>query len=81
MGGQGHTPAALSQGKRPGTHSTVPWVGPRVGIDGCGKSCPPAGFDPRTVPTLVGARFCVPVQIDPDAYPACPTMGTGVLGF
>ena len=28
----------------------VPIVGPRVGLDGCGKSSPPPpGFDPRTV--------------------------------
>jgi hypothetical protein len=40
VGGQGHVPAALSQGKRLGTHSTGPRVVPRVGIDGCGKSCP-----------------------------------------
>jgi hypothetical protein len=24
------------------------WVGPRAGLDGCGKSRPPPGFDPRT---------------------------------
>jgi hypothetical protein len=24
-------------------------VGPTVGVDGCGKSRPPPGFDPRTV--------------------------------
>jgi hypothetical protein len=23
-------------------------VGPRAGLDGCGKSRPPPGFDPRT---------------------------------
>jgi len=40
VGGQDHASAALSQVKRPGTHSTRPCVGPRVGIDGCGKSCP-----------------------------------------
>ena len=40
VGGQDHAPAALSQVKRPGTHSTGPSVGHRVGIDGCGKSRP-----------------------------------------
>ena len=25
------------------------WVGLRAGLDGCGKSRPPPGFDPRTV--------------------------------
>jgi hypothetical protein len=33
-------PAALPPAKRPGTHCTIDWVGPRVGLDGCGKSRP-----------------------------------------
>jgi hypothetical protein len=45
LGGQRHAPAALPPGKRPGTGG---WVGPRAGLDGCGKSRPPPGFDPRT---------------------------------
>ena len=49
MGGQRHAPAALPPGKRPGTHCIGGWVGPRAGLDGCGKSRPPPGFDPRTV--------------------------------
>ena len=48
VGGQGHAPAALPPGKRPGTHCTGGWVGPRAGMDGCGKS-PSPGFDPWTV--------------------------------
>ena len=35
--------------ERPGTHCTGGWVGPRAGLDRCGKSRPPPGFDPRTV--------------------------------
>jgi hypothetical protein len=35
--------------ERPGTHCTGSWVGPRIGLDGCGKSRSPPGFDPRTV--------------------------------
>ena len=35
--------------ERPGTHGTGGWVGPRAGLDRCGKSRPPPGFDPRTV--------------------------------
>ena len=32
------------------THCIGGWVGPRAGLDGCGKSRPPPpGFDPRTV--------------------------------
>jgi hypothetical protein len=33
----------------PGTHCTGGWVGPRAGLDRCGKYRPPPGFDPRTV--------------------------------
>ena len=32
MGGQHQAPAALRTGKRPGTHCTGGWVGPRAGI-------------------------------------------------
>ena len=34
--GQRHTPAALPQGKT----RTGQWVGPRAGLDGCGKFLP-----------------------------------------
>jgi hypothetical protein len=34
----------------PGTHRTGGWVGLRPGLDGCGKSRPPPGFDPRVSP-------------------------------
>ena len=37
VGGQHYAPAALPPGKRPGTHFIGGWVGPRVGVDGCGK--------------------------------------------
>jgi hypothetical protein len=46
---QRHAPAAFYPRKRPGTHFTGGWVGPRAGLDKCGKSRPPTGFDPRTV--------------------------------
>jgi hypothetical protein len=48
VGGQRHAPPALPPGKRPDTHCIGGWVGPRAGLDGCGKSRPPPGFDPRT---------------------------------
>jgi len=48
VGGQRHAPAALLAVKRPGTHYTGGWVGPRAGLDGCGKSRPPPGSDPQT---------------------------------
>jgi hypothetical protein len=47
--GQRHAPAAFYPRKRPGTHCTGGWLGPWAGLDKCGKSRPPAGFDPRTV--------------------------------
>jgi hypothetical protein len=38
VGVQRHAPAALPPRKKSGTHSTAGWVGPRVGLDECGKS-------------------------------------------
>jgi len=35
--------------ERPGTHCIGGWVGPRAGLEGCGKSRPHLGYDPRTV--------------------------------
>jgi hypothetical protein len=35
--------------ERRGTHCIGDWVGPRAGLDGCGKSRPPPGLDPQTV--------------------------------
>jgi hypothetical protein len=49
VAGQPHALAALPPGKRPGTHCMGGWVGPNAGLDGCGKSHPPQGFDPRTI--------------------------------
>jgi hypothetical protein len=46
--GQRHAPAALPPRKRPNAHCIGGWVGPRAGLDGCGKSRPQPGFDPRT---------------------------------
>jgi len=48
MGSQRNSPAAYPR-EPPGTHCIGGWVGPRTGQDGCGKSRPPPGFDPRTV--------------------------------
>ena len=49
MRGQRHAPAALYPRERTGTHCTGGCVGPRAGLDRCGKSRPPPGFDPQTV--------------------------------
>jgi hypothetical protein len=46
VGGQRHDPAALLPGKN---HCLGGCVGPRVGLDGCGKSRPPPDFDPWTI--------------------------------
>ena len=54
VGGQRHaTPLLLYPRGRPGTHCIGGWVGPRAGLEGCGKSRPPPGFDPQTVQALV----------------------------
>ena len=43
------TPRPFYPGEIPGTHCTGCWVDPTAGVDGCGKSRPPSGFDPRTI--------------------------------
>ena len=43
------TPRPLYPRERPGTHCIGDWVGLRAGLDRCGKSCLPPGFDPQTV--------------------------------
>jgi len=45
----------FSLGKDP-VPGTGGWVDPRAHLDGCGKSRPPPGFDPRTVQP-VASRF------------------------
>jgi hypothetical protein len=43
--------------ERPGTHCIRDWVGPRAGLDGCGKLRPlQLGFYPQTV-QLVASRY------------------------
>jgi hypothetical protein len=43
------TPRPLDPRERPGTHYIRGWVGFRAGLDGCGKSRSPPGFDPQTI--------------------------------
>ena len=43
------TPRSLYPRERPGTLCIGELVGPRAGLDWCGKSRLPSGFDPRTV--------------------------------
>jgi hypothetical protein len=39
VGGQRQAPAALPPGNRTGKYGIGGWVGPRAGLDGCGKPC------------------------------------------
>ena len=48
VSGQRHVLAALPPGKGLGTHFIRGWVGPSAGLEGCGKSRPPPGFDAWT---------------------------------
>jgi len=47
-----HVLAAVLPGKRPSTHCTGCWADPEDGLDACGKSRPPPGFDLRTEASL-----------------------------
>ena len=40
VGGQRRAPATLPQGKRTGTNCIGGWVGPRTGLERCGKAQP-----------------------------------------
>jgi len=43
--------------ERAGTRCIGGLLGPRAGLDGWGKSCPPRGFDPWTVYHPVASRY------------------------
>ena len=61
-----HTPAALYPRERAGTDCTRGWVGPRAGVDRCGKSCLPTGFHPRpssTQPVAIPTTLPGPLYI------------------
>ena len=50
LGGSAPRSGRVYLWERRGNHCTGYWVGPRAGLDRCGKSRPPPkGFDPRTV--------------------------------
>jgi hypothetical protein len=38
--------------ERPSIHCIGGWVSPRAGLDGCGKSRPPLGFNPRSTQSV-----------------------------
>ena len=62
VGDHRHAPAVLLSGERPGIHCIGGWVGPRPGLDGCGKSRRLPGFDSRTVQP-VAIRYPGPLMI------------------
>jgi hypothetical protein len=68
MGGQLHALVTLTTGNRHETHSTGSWVGPRAGLDGCGKSHPPPGFEPRSAQP-VGVRSKIEINHGIHAHP------------
>ena len=64
MRGQHHVPAALPSGKRYGTNFIGGWVGPRAGLDVCGKSRPHRDWIPGlSYPDAQNAGVCI-VQRD-----------------
>ena len=56
-------PQPLYPREKPETRCTEGWVGRKDGVDGCGKSQPPPGFDPRTVQP-VASRYTGPPTDD-----------------
>jgi hypothetical protein len=59
--GQRHAPADIYPRERQGTHCTGGWVGPRAGLDRCGKSRPYGDSIPRpSSPKLVAIPTMLP---------------------
>jgi len=65
VGGQRHAPAALLPENRLGTHFIGGWLGPRAGLDKCGKISPTTGFDPRTVQHVAShyTDYAIPMKL------------------
>ena len=57
------TPRPLYHREKRGTHCIGGWVGPRAGLDGCGKPHCPPGFDSRTAQSV--ASRCTDWAIRP----------------
>jgi hypothetical protein len=51
--GRHNAPTILTPGKTR-TQCTGGWVGPKVGLEGCGKISPQLEFDPRAVQSVAG---------------------------
>jgi len=56
--------------ERPCTHCIGGWVGPRAGMDGCGKSRPQPGFEPQTVQPVASryTDWAIPALLKPYIY-------------
>ena len=50
------TPRPVYPLESPGAHFIRNWVDPRAGLDGCGRTRPPPGFELRTV-QAVASRY------------------------
>ena len=68
MAGQRHASAALPPGRGPDTHYTGCWVGPRAGLDGCGKSHPPTGIRTPACPGANTANFHFSYLLSPQCF-------------
>jgi hypothetical protein len=78
VGGQRHAPAALPR-ERSGTHCIGSWVGPRAGLDGCGKSSIPGpSSSQRVAISTRNSSLHQSVQTGYGAHLALYFMGTGV---
>ena len=57
-------PSCFTLGNRPGTHCIEGWVGPRVHLDGCRKSCPYWDLIPRpSSPYLLTSPYKSPLNL------------------
>jgi hypothetical protein len=65
VGGQRHTTRSLYPLGRPITQCIGGWVGPRTGLDGCGKSRPHRDLIPGSSSPL---RVAVPTEL---SWPRC----------
>jgi hypothetical protein len=77
VGGQA-TLWPLGPRERPGTHSTVRWVGPRAGLDGCGKSRPNRDSIPGP---SVPERVAIPTELSRPNVRRCTPKTSELLSF
>jgi len=58
-------------------------VGPRAGLDGCGKSRPPPGFDPQTVQPVASrySDWAIPALQKQSTFPKLRNIPTALSVF